>query len=416
MAHVIGQDTKAQATGQDQDASGIELGTGPQDHVNSDMPKSSPLAWATLWAVAGVFQGFVYVKCLIPYPKVLADQFIFKNCIVLKMFISAVGFAMIFQSGMAHLVPEQFKTSRSYGQDKFGFVRVAVGTTVLGVGMAIAGSGPTMVGPAIGGFVKTSWALVLGALLAAILIGLVDKICSSRGFSQTFSPQPGVNPLVMEALIEKLIGKNLSYKILAAGMGLFMVVVAIVLELIFDFKDDAAKYGGVLAQEYPSSIFDYPAWPPILAGLAVGFGQLPVRMATTESMGGASSYFVISSTLTGGWLSPNSSILKSLKNAWQPIYNYGFVLAGAMLARLVNSDWALDETRQPLTDGFPAMRMFVGAFLAICGSRFAGGCTCGHGVSGTSELSIESFIGAACIFGGAIATRCIMFFALDIEY
>jgi len=168
MAQVIGHDTKAQA---DQEASGTELGTGPQDHVNSDMPKSSHLAWATLWAVAGVFQGFVYVKCLIPYPKVLADQFIFKNCIVLKMFISAVGFAMIFQSGMAHLVPEQFKKSRSYGQDKFGFVRVAVGTTVLGVGMAIAGNGPTMVGPAIGGFVKTSWALVLGALLAAILIG-----------------------------------------------------------------------------------------------------------------------------------------------------------------------------------------------------------------------------------------------------
>jgi len=83
----------------------------------------------------------------------------------------------------------------------------------------------------------------------------------------------------MEALIEKRTGKNVSYKILAAGMGLFMVVVAIALELIFDFKDDAAKYGGVLAQEYPSSIFDYPAWPPILAGLAVGFGQLPVRIA-----------------------------------------------------------------------------------------------------------------------------------------
>ena len=98
------------------------------------------------------------------------------------------------------------------------------------------------------------------------------------------------------------------------------------------------------------------------------------------------------------------------------MHNYVWVLFGAVLARMMNTSWALDDTSQPLTSGFAPMRMAAGAFLAVVGARVAGGCTCGHGVSGTSELSVESFVGAGAIFGAAIATRCIMVFIFDIDY
>lgn len=139
-------------------------------------------------------------------------------------------------------------------------------------------------------------------------------------------------------------------------------------------------------------------------------------MVTGDGLGGATSFAIVVSTLSCGWLSPGNSICESLSNAWQVVYNYVFALAGAALAVVMNSSFALDETDQPLTAGFSPMRMALGGFLVIAGARVAGGCTCGHGVSGTSELSIESFVGAGAIFGGAILTRCIMVFVLGINY
>jgi uncharacterized membrane protein YedE/YeeE len=44
-----------------------------------------------------------------------------------------------------------------------------------------------------------------------------------------------------------------------------------------------------------------------------------------------------------------------------------------------------------------------GGILLSIGSRMAGGCTSGHGISGMSMLSISSFVTVAAMFGGGIA-------------
>jgi hypothetical protein len=377
--------------------------------------KGRYLVWLFAWAAVGLVEGFVVTKSLVPYPKVLADQFVFQNCIVLKMFMSAVGFSMLAQSAMASLSPEHFTKSRFYGQNKFGYGRVTLGAAILGVGMAIAGSGPTMIAPAMGGSVETAWWLVIGALAAAMFVGLTDKACERYQFA-TLSGKPQAGPLTLEALVERCINKKCSYTVVAGAVGSFLVAAAIVLEAIFNFQADARKYGGVLEHQYPASILNSPAWPPTLAGLVIGAGQVPVRMITSDGMGGATSCAVVISTLSCGWLSSDASLFKAFSNGWQIVYNYGWVLGGAVLARLLNTSWALDETTQPLTNGFQPAMMTVGAFLAVTGARIAGGCTCGHGVSGTSKLSIESFVGAGAIFGAAIATRSVIVFVLDTNY
>jgi len=93
-----------------------------------------------------------------------------------------------------------------------------------------------------------------------------------------------------------------------------------------------------------------------------------------------------------------------------------WVLAAAMLASFTGGTRELEMTTQPITDGFTGLRMAGGMFLCMFGSLFAGGCTCGHGVTGISELNAESWVGGATIFAAAIATRCIMVFGLGIEY
>ena len=43
------------------------------------------------------------------------------------------------------------------------------------------------------------------------------------------------------------------------------------------------------------------------------------------------------------------------------------------------------------------------------GARMAGGCTSGHGISGTLQLSVGSWIAVVCFFVGGIATALLMF-------
>ena len=51
----------------------------------------------------------------------------------------------------------------------------------------------------------------------------------------------------------------------------------------------------------------------------------------------------------------------------------------------------------------------VGGLLMAFGARLAGGCTSGHGISGTMQLSVGSWIAVICFFVGGIATAMLMF-------
>ena len=47
---------------------------------------------------------------------------------------------------------------------------------------------------------------------------------------------------------------------------------------------------------------------------------------------------------------------------------------------------------------------FAGGFIMLLGARIADGCTSGHGISGSAQLAIGSFIAVAAMFGGAMLT------------
>jgi hypothetical protein len=59
-----------------------------------------------------------------------------------------------------------------------------------------------------------------------------------------------------------------------------------------------------------------------------------------------------------------------------------------------------------------ALRILValaGGILLGIGARWAGGCTSGHGISGTLQLSVGSILSAACFFVGGIAMAMVLF-------
>jgi uncharacterized membrane protein YedE/YeeE len=49
-----------------------------------------------------------------------------------------------------------------------------------------------------------------------------------------------------------------------------------------------------------------------------------------------------------------------------------------------------------------------GALIGI-GSRWAGGCTSGHGISGTLQLVAGSWLAVACFFVGGVATAFMLY-------
>ncbi len=59
--------------------------------------------------------------------------------------------------------------------------------------------------------------------------------------------------------------------------------------------------------------------------------------------------------------------------------------------------------------------MVIGGFFIGFGSRYAGGCTSGHSISGLSNLQLPSLIATCCFFiGGLIMANIILPFILSL--
>jgi uncharacterized membrane protein YedE/YeeE len=52
---------------------------------------------------------------------------------------------------------------------------------------------------------------------------------------------------------------------------------------------------------------------------------------------------------------------------------------------------------------------FAGGLLMAFGARLAGGCTSGHGISGTLQLNVASWVALICMFIGGIATAMLLY-------
>ena len=232
-------------------------------------------------------------------------------------------------------------------------------------------------------------------------------------------PERFVKPDTVNRLASKVMGKEVPYGGLAIAVGLVMLSAVLGLEVLVDYEQDNRQYGGPLAVSSSDFFFKRPDWPPIIAGCMAGLSQLPVRMLSSAGLGGSSGYTTIVSTLTCDKIFPGNSLHTVCEkgfSSWQLVHNLILVASGALLASFTDGTCNFDQTHQPITDGFSPLRSIIGAFLCQLGSLIAGGCTCGHGITGVSEFNLESWVGAGTIFAAAISIRCVMVFALDIEY
>lgn len=99
---------------------------------------------------------------------------------------------------------------------------------------------------------------------------------------------------------------------------------------------------------------------------------------------------------------------------WGMMLVFGIII-GAFIAAFLSGDFNFQKVPAMWTERFSdsfLLRFIVafigGAFLGV-GSRWAGGCTSGHGISGTSQLSVLSWAAAGAFFAGGIAVAFMIF-------
>lgn len=99
---------------------------------------------------------------------------------------------------------------------------------------------------------------------------------------------------------------------------------------------------------------------------------------------------------------------------WQMMLVLGVVI-GSFLSALLSGDlrwqwvpplWAAAFGSAPLLRVGVAL---LGGVIIGFGARWAGGCTSGHGISGTLQLAVSSWISAVCFFIGGILTAHLIF-------
>ncbi len=160
-------------------------------------------------------------------------------------------------------------------------------------------------------------------------------------------------------------------------------------------------------------------WSPYLVGAAIGVlswftllvSRHPLGCSTTFARGAG----MIERLLRGRrvYQKPYYREVRPQVD-WQWMLVVGMVLGAFLAARLggdfaaawVPARWGAAFGPGPLARWLAAL---AGGVLLGFGSRWADGCTSGHGISGAMQLAVSSWISAVCFFAGGMATAWLLY-------
>jgi hypothetical protein len=162
-----------------------------------------------------------------------------------------------------------------------------------------------------------------------------------------------------------------------------------------------------------------PAWSPYLVGAAIGVLSWLTFYFSDKPIG-ASSFYAHLAGFLGQLIAPrHTASLTYFKDkpprvGWEAVF-VAAVIAGGAIAALTggefDNEWLppIWEARFGDSVALRAAVAFPGGMLMAFGARLAGGCTSGHGISGTLQLNLASWISLICFFIGGVAVALPLF-------
>lgn len=161
------------------------------------------------------------------------------------------------------------------------------------------------------------------------------------------------------------------------------------------------------------------SWSPYAVGIGIGILSWLTFLISKKPLA-CSTTFAKSSGMLEKLFSGKKVELKpyyqniGLTVDWQWMLVVGIVI-GSLISALLSGDFQLQWVPSLWTTTFgsnPLLRVIVALVGGICigfGARWADGCTSGHGISGTLQLAVSSWISAICFFVGGILTAFVIF-------
>ena len=161
-----------------------------------------------------------------------------------------------------------------------------------------------------------------------------------------------------------------------------------------------------------------PRWPAMVVGVSIGLLECLTFLLLDKPIGCSTAF-----ARTGGMIERalgRPVMEKPYYKLFPPVVDWEWVFVagiplGAFLAASLSGEFRLEWVpplwRQIFGPGVP-LRLATaaaGGFLVGLGARWAGGCTSGHGISGSLQLAVSSWLASAAFFAGGILSARLLF-------
>lgn len=161
------------------------------------------------------------------------------------------------------------------------------------------------------------------------------------------------------------------------------------------------------------------AWSPYLVGALIGVLTWLTFLIADKPLGASTAYARVAGLIAKAVAPAHTQSLpyfqKNKPRVDWPLVLIIAVIGGAFLAALTGGEitgrWLPPMWAERFGDSVP-LRLaigFVGGTLMGFGSRVAGGCTSGHGISGALQLSVGSWLSLICFFITGAVTAALLF-------
>ena len=163
-----------------------------------------------------------------------------------------------------------------------------------------------------------------------------------------------------------------------------------------------------------------PTWSPYLVGAGIGALSWLTFYFSDKSIGASSFYATVAGAIGKVFARHHTESLPYYQDnppkfGWETLFVPAAILGG-VIAAWTGGDFTNEWLHPMWVARFGesiALRAGVclgGGILMAFGARLAGGCTSGHGISGTLQLNVASWIAVICFFIGGIAVAMPLYF------
>lgn len=167
------------------------------------------------------------------------------------------------------------------------------------------------------------------------------------------------------------------------------------------------------------NILNIGRWSPYLIGFLIGVLSWFSFLFSKRPIGVSTAFVRLSGILEKKFIGPktkNKAYYKEYKPiiGWEVMLVIGVIL-GSFISSLLSGQFQFVLVPSMWINAFgntPFLRIIIaliGGFLVGLGARLAGGCTSGHGISGTMQLAVSSWIALICFFIGGVITANLLY-------